>query len=178
MNKSVKFMPPVRDLPNQDRQFGSVMLLVEPKYAASGPLGLTSVTITWQKKVQEAKQEVRRELDRPKVGRKARRNGTTEHLEPDDDSLSPDDIFNESQAKKEPEIIPAFPASGGLKYDKFWYALTEKHAQRIQGGHLPDTSGIATAFRDFCTYKGIKLGEKNIDKIFVSFVSKYRPLMR
>lgn len=145
---------------------------------------VASVTISWEKKVQESKQEVRRELDRPKVGRKARRNGTTEHVEPADslsDSLSLDQILSDTEAKQEKppaEKVPAFPASGGLKYDKFWYALTEKHAQRIQGGHLPDTAGIATAFRDFCTHKGIKLGQKNIDKIFVSFVSKYRPLMR
>ena len=39
---------------------------------------VASVTITWAEKPPEGKQETKRELDRPKVGRKARKNGTAE----------------------------------------------------------------------------------------------------
>ena len=39
---------------------------------------VTSVTISWEEKDFDDRREARRELDRPKVGRKARREGTTE----------------------------------------------------------------------------------------------------
>ncbi|WIA59376.1 replication initiation protein (plasmid) [Sphingobium sp. WTD-1] len=53
---------------------------------------VASVTIAWTEKPMEGKQQARRELDRPKVGRKARRDGTADA----------------------PPL--AFPASGSIKY--------------------------------------------------------------
>ena len=57
---------------------------------------VVSVTISWEEKPLEQRREAKRELDRPKIGRKERRDGTAEA----------------------PAL--AFPASGSTKYAKPW----------------------------------------------------------
>lgn len=112
---------------------------------------VAEVEIAWE--VKEDLTKVRTEQDRPKVGRKARHDGTAE--------------------------MPAvsFPFSGGVKGDAFWEPLAREHVTRIQGGHVPDLRGLSDAFRNWCEAKGIKLDQNGIEKTFVGFCKGYRPLM-
>ncbi len=103
---------------------------------------VASVTIAWEEKPQEAKQEARRELARPKVGRKARRDGTAEA----------------------PAL--AFPASGGIAFDEHWLGI-----KRAAGCDMDNTL-IAEKFRAWCAGKGMTLDALNIEKAFSNFCSK------
>jgi hypothetical protein len=55
-----------------------------------------------------------------------------------------------------------FPASGSVKYTDPWEKLARENCNW-------DHSKIADAFRAFCSQKGIKLGAKNIEMMFVNF---------
>jgi hypothetical protein len=103
---------------------------------------VASVTIAWEEKPQEAKQEAKRELDRPKVGRKARRDGSAETL------------------------APAFPATGGISYSPHWQQI------KRDAGCNKDDQLIASDFRRFCKGKGIALDAKNIEAVFASYCRK------
>lgn len=103
---------------------------------------VASVTIAWEEKPQEAKQETKRELDRPKVGRKARRDGAVETL------------------------APAFPATGGISYSPHWQQI------KRDAGCNKDDQLIASDFRRFCKGKEIALDAKNIETVFASYCRK------
>jgi hypothetical protein len=103
---------------------------------------VASVTIAWEEKPQEAKQEAKRELDRPKVGRAARREGTAE------------------------TPVLAFPASGGIEFDERW-----KNLKRRAGCNMDNTM-IAEKFRSWCASKGMALDVRNIDQAFSNFCAK------
>ena len=103
---------------------------------------VASVTIAWEEKPLEAKQETRRELDRPKVGRKARRDGTTE------------------------KVPVAFPASGSIEFDEHWRGL-----KRAAGCNMDNTM-IAEKFRAWCVEKGMALDARNIEQAFSNFCAK------
>ena len=106
---------------------------------------VASVTIAWEEKPQEQKQDTRRELERPKAGRKARRDGTAE------------------------APAPAFPDSGSIRWTP-WEALAREHAPKP----TPDMGLIADRFRDFCAGRGLPLTSAAIEKSFVAWVSKFR----
>ena len=112
---------------------------------------VASVTIAWEEKPQEAKKEAKRELDRPKVGRKERREGNAEVL------------------------VPPFPASGGLSatvaLDAHWRALFETHVTRVQGGKLPDSKLVCDAFRKV---RGDKLDNTTTERHFINFCKQWR----
>jgi hypothetical protein len=114
---------------------------------------VASVTISWEEKPLEQKKDTRRELDRPKVGRKARRDGT---------AATP---------------VLAFPKSGSLKGTEPWDGLARTHVTRVQGGHIPDLRGLTDAFRNWCEAKAIPLDAKGIDRIFTGFCKTYRPII-
>lgn len=101
---------------------------------------VASVTIAWEAKSDPA--ETRRELNRSKVGRKARREGTTEN------------------------VPVAFPAAGGITYSPHWQKL--KH----EAGCNKDSQVIASDFRRFCKERDIPLDAQNIESIFSSFCKK------
>lgn len=110
---------------------------------------VASVTIAWEVKPDPT--ETKRELDRPKVGRAARRDGRTEML------------------------VPPFPAAGGLSrsipLDAHWRALFEANVTRIQGGHLPDSKLVCDAFRKV---RGDKLDDTTTEKHFVNFCKAWK----
>lgn len=112
--------------------------------AAPNKIGRTvaSVTIGWSEKTLEGKREAKRELDRPKVGREARREGTVE------------------------TPVKAFPATGGITYSPQWIELKKA------AGCNKDNELIAADFRRFCNEKSIPLNAKNIEKVFASFCQK------
>lgn len=110
---------------------------------------VASVTIAWEVKPDPI--ETKRELDRPKVGRAARRDGKTEML------------------------APPFPASGGLSktlpIDAHWRVLFEQHVTRIQGGSLPDSKLVCDAFRKV---RGDRLDDTTTEKHFINFCKAWR----
>lgn len=103
---------------------------------------ITSVTIAWKEKPQEGKQDAKRELDRSKVGRKARRDGTAE---------IPTDTF---------------PETGSITYSPRWLEL-----KQATGCNM-DNAMIATNFRRFCREKGIPLDAAKIEKVFTDYCNK------
>jgi hypothetical protein len=103
---------------------------------------VASVTIAWEEKPLEAKREAKAELDRPKVGRKVRRDGTAE------------------------KVAVTFPASGSIEFDEHWKGL-----KRAAGCNMDNTM-IADKFRARCAVKGIALDAQNIEQFFSNFCAK------
>lgn len=131
-------------------QISRLMLTATPRKVGRT---VASVTISWEEKPLEQKQDTRRELDRPKVGRKARRDGAAE------------------------TPVLAFPKSGSLKGAEPWDSLARTHVTRVQGGHIPDLRGLTDAFRNWCEAKAIPLDANGIDRTFTGFCKTYRPII-
>ena len=108
---------------------------------------VAEVEIAWDVKKDLTK--VRAEQDRPKVGRKARRNGTAEHA------------------------VLAVPASGSVKDAQPWDRIARDLAPRIQGNHLPDLRVLADTFRKWCDGKSIPLDAPSIEKTFTTWCKSY-----
>lgn len=56
----------------------------------------------------------------------------------------------------------AFPETGSVKYTDPWEKLARDNCNWDHGK-------LADAFRSFCSQKGIKLGARNIETVFVNF---------
>lgn len=108
-----------------------------------------SVEIAWEVKPDPT--ETKRELDRPKVGRKARRDGTAE------------------------TPIVAFPEFGSVKDCQPWDRIAREHAPKLQGIHVPDLRVLADTFRKWCAEKSIPLDMTSIEKTFTTWCKNYSP---
>ncbi|MGB1027791.1 MAG: replication initiation protein [Rhodospirillaceae bacterium] len=112
---------------------------------------VASVTIAWEEKPQEAKRDAKRELDRPKVGRRARRDGSAET----------------------PAL--AFPEFGSVKDAHPWDRIARDNAPRLDGRHVPDLRILADTFRKWCREKSIPLDATSIEKTFTTWCKSYSP---
>ena len=101
---------------------------------------VTSVTIGWQ--VKDDPNPAKQEMARPKVGRKARRDGSTE------------------------TVAAAFPETGGIAYSPHWRAVKQ------DAGCNKDDQLIASDFRRFCGERGIALDARNIEQVFSDYCRK------
>ena len=110
---------------------------------------VASVTIAWEEKEAEKKQSTKAELDRPRVGRKARRDGTAE------------------------TPVTAFPDSGSVKNTEPWDRIARDNAPRIDGRHVPDLRMLADTFRKWCGEKSISLDTASIEKTFTTWCKSY-----
>lgn len=108
---------------------------------------VAEVEIAWE--VKEDLSKVKAELDRPKVGRKARRDGTAE------------------------TPVLSFPASGSVKDTKPWDKIAREHAPKLEGRHTPDLRQLADAFRKWCDGKSINLDAFSIEKTFTTWCKSY-----
>jgi hypothetical protein len=108
-----------------------------------------SVEIAWE--VRPDPTETKRELDRPKVGRKARRNGTTE------------------------TPVLSFPEHGSIRDTPTWDKIARDNAPKLDGGHVPDLRKLADAFRKWCDGKSIPLDTVKIEKTFTTWCKSYSP---
>jgi len=108
---------------------------------------VAEVEIAWE--VKEDLTKVKAEHDRPKVGRKARIDGTAE---------SP---------------VLTFPASGSIKDTQPWDKIARDNAPRIDGQHVPDLRQLADAFRKWCGEKSIPLDGSSIEKTFTTWCKSY-----
>lgn len=101
---------------------------------------VASVVISWAVKPDPT--AARQELNRPRIGRKARRDGTVET----------------------PPVV--FPETGSITYSPHWLDL------KRQAGCNMDNGEIATRFRRFLMDRGIKRDAANIEKLFSDFCAK------
>ncbi|MDE4131372.1 replication initiation protein [Phaeobacter gallaeciensis] len=101
---------------------------------------VASITITWELK--DDPSAAKRELYRPKAGRKARRSGSVD------------------------KVAVAFPISGSIEFDEHWKSL-----KRAAGCNMDNTM-IAEKFRAWCAGKGMALDARNIEKAFSNFCAK------
>ena len=101
---------------------------------------VASVTIGWQENGDP--REAKRELAASKVGRKARRDGTSE------------------------TVPTAFPATGGIAYSPRWLDIKKA------AGCNTDNQKIAADFRRFLSDRGIVRDAGNIEKLFAEFCRK------
>jgi hypothetical protein len=108
---------------------------------------VSSVTIAWE--VRPDPTEAKAELNRPKVGRAARREGVAE--------------------------APAlsFPSSGSVKDTQPWDRIAREHAPKLEGRHTPDLRQLAEAFRKWCGEKSIPLDAVSIEKTFTTWCKSY-----
>ena len=126
------------------------------------------VALTWAQRDTTGRAGVARELAYSRSGRKARRDGTVEDVAP---SPAP-------EKRLAPRL--AFPEHGTIRHGterRIWLELAEKHAARLPGRHLPDLGGLSDQFRAFCDDRNIPLDAPTIEKTFITFCQKYRPLM-
>lgn len=98
--------------------------------------------------------EVKAELDRPKDGRKARRDGNTEYV-----------------AMGNP-----FPASGSLSLERFWLDEGKRIWSDIGRNprDFPDTKLIADQVRKLANDQSIALDDPKIQKLFENIIKKWR----
>lgn len=108
---------------------------------------VAAVDIAWA--VKEDLSKVKAELDRPKAGRKARRDGTAE------------------------TTVLAFPEAGSVKDAQPWDRIARDNAPRIDGRHVPDLRVLSDAFRKWCGEKSIPLDMSNIEKTFSTWCKSY-----
>ena len=108
---------------------------------------VAEVEIAWE--VKEDLTKVKAELDRPKVGRKARRDGTAEIP------------------------VAAFPDSGSVKNCQPWDKIAQDNAPKLEGRHTPDLRQLADAFRKWCDGKSINLDATSIEKTFTTWCKSY-----
>lgn len=110
---------------------------------------VTGITIAWAEKEPERKRDTKRELERPKVGRKARRDGTAET----------------------PTLT--FPEHGTIRDTQPWDRIARDTAPKLEGGHVPDLRQLADAFRKWCGEKSIPLDATSIEKTFTTWCKRY-----
>lgn len=108
-----------------------------------------SVEIAWEVKPDPT--ETKHELDRSKVGRKARQNGTAE------------------------TPVLSFPEHGTIRDTPTWDRIARDNAPKLDGGHVPDLRKLADAFRKWCGEKSIPLDMTGIEKTFTTWCKNYSP---
>jgi hypothetical protein len=110
---------------------------------------VASVEIAWEVKPDPT--ETKREHDRSKVGRKARRDGTAE------------------------TPVLSFPEHGTIRDTPTWDRIARDNAPKLDGGHVPDLRKLADAFRKWCGEKSIPLDMTSIEKTFTTWCKSYSP---
>ena len=98
---------------------------------------VAEVEIAWE--VEDDLNKVKAELDRSKVGRQARRDGTV----------------------KIPFVLK-FPENGDIRHLLPWDTWAGIHCNH-------DYGKVAAGFRSFCKARSIKLDAKNIEELFINF---------
>lgn len=108
---------------------------------------VAEIEIAWEAK--EDLTKVKAELDRPKVVRKARRDGKAET----------------------PVVV--FPDFGSVNGAQPWDQIARDNAPRIEGRHVPDLRVLADSFRKWCSERSIPLDAPSIEKTFTTWTKSY-----
>lgn len=111
-----------------------------------------AIELHWEKKERSELDESARELDAPRIGRKARRDGSAE------------------QVIDEPVVPVSFPASGSIRYTAF---------EAVAKANLPtpmrDVDDVANAFRSAAKRDRKPLTGPHVIQMFAAFCCKQRP---
>jgi hypothetical protein len=108
---------------------------------------VAEVEIAWEAK--EDLDKVKAELDRSKVGRKARQEGTAE------------------------TPVLTFPEHGTIRDTQPWDSIARNNAPKLDGGHVPDLRQLADAFRKWCGERSIPMDGASIEKTFTTWCKSY-----
>ena len=113
---------------------------------------VASVTIAWEEKPLEGKRAAKAELDRPKMGRKARRDGDVET-----------------------EVTP-FPQVGGFEYSPSWQSHFRAAWSDLGRSprDLPDSARVADHVRAIIRDQGLNLDSPKIPDLLVNVVKNWR----
>lgn len=124
------------------------MFALSSKYSILLFQHVASVTIAWEEKPLEGKREAKAELDRPKVGRKARRDGTVET-----------------------EVTP-FPQVGGFEYSPSWQSRFRAAWSDLGRSprDLPDSARVANHVRAIIRDQELNLDSPKIPDLLVNIV--------
>lgn len=117
---------------------------------------VAAVRLIWEVKAASDRKATKRELDAPRVGRKARRDGTVETATP-------------SAALPAPGLGP-FPAAGSITYIAWGDVARQELPQPRR-----DLDLVAGEFRQWCRAKPLPLDARNIEKIFRTFCKGVKP---
>lgn len=113
---------------------------------------VVAVKLHWAKKPDPALKATKRELDGPRVGRKARRDGSAETI-------------------AEQPIVPVeFPASGSIRFTAF-----EAIARASLPQPMRDIDAVADTFRAAAKRDGKPLRGSHVIEMFAAFCRKQRP---
>lgn len=108
---------------------------------------VAEVEIAWE--VKDDLTKVKSELDRPKVGRKARRDSKAE------------------------TAVAVFPDFGSVNGAQPWDQIARDNAPRLEGRHVPDLRVLADSFRKWCGERSIPLDAPSIEKTFTTWTKSY-----
>lgn len=142
---------------------------------------VASVTIDWQ--VKDDPTPAKAELDRPKAGRKARRDGTVETIV--ESTQKPTGAQTRKKGRTTPEknktaasgqprrfySTPAFPETGGINFT-VWAEVA--HSELPGGRNKPDIDMVAERFRQWAKGKGVPLSGPNVLKTFEAFCRRWQ----
>lgn len=115
---------------------------------------VAAVRLSWGEKDARGRQAAKKELDQPRAGRRARREGTVEEVTP----------------AAAPAALGPFPASGTIAYGD-WDKLVKRHIPK----GTPDVDRVAEAFRRRVKESGQSLAASNVEQHFVRFCLNWRP---
>lgn len=107
---------------------------------------VTAVELSWR--VKRSMAAPKAEQARHSVGRKARRDGTVEHV----------------------DIAPSFPETGGIIYNAHWAAIARENAPGW------DVDTVADRFRRWWLGDGRSLSTKGVEKAFAGFAKRMGPV--
>lgn len=116
---------------------------------------IAAINLTWAAKNANDRNAAERELNAPKVGRKARRDNAAEQHFPN---------------TSETDIVLEFPVTGSIGYTT-WQVLALASLPKP----ARDVDLVAQDFRQWAKGKGISLRNHNITEIFSSFCSRQTP---
>lgn len=117
---------------------------------------VAAVRLSWGEKSAPERKATKRELDSPRVGRKARRAGTVETV-------------TETSSPTHRDTVPGpFPGRNALRFNPAWNAIFEKN----HPSPWPDRESVADRFREWCGKKTIPLNRADLPQIFAAFCKK------
>lgn len=111
---------------------------------------VAAVRLSWGEKDARGRQAAKKELEAPRVGRKARRAGTVELVATEPPSA----------------VLGPFPADGSIHYG--WGKLVRRHIP-----DTPDVDLVANAFRRRLKETGQRLDARDVEQHFVNFCKKW-----
>jgi hypothetical protein len=120
---------------------------------------VVAIKLTWAEKSPPERKATKRELDAPKVGRKARREGTAETIVTPASPLTP----------TSPDLSAGFPVGGSIHYGA-WGDIARKNLPK---NPTPDVDMVADAFRRARLNQRRPLKAGDVQEHFANFCKRW-----